>query len=179
VRGRPAAVGKAEADPPLAPSAPVPCRLVRRAYMIGLIALGVVLFLVISAFLARVLSLGGAEDTALTQLVRDEARGDLAAVVSDIRGCRSDRACQARAAANIAGLKHQGSIQIAEINGSAGFSLTSTVGTARVAWVAGNSLPRVQCVRVRRAGDVLSGFRIELLKVSLRIKSSADCPRSY
>jgi hypothetical protein len=151
----------------------------RRAYVIGLILAGVVLFLVISAFLARVLSVSGAEDSALTQLVRDEAQGDQAAVVGDVQGCRSNAACQTRAAVNIAVLKHPGMIQIAEINGSAGFSLTSTVGTARVAWVAGNSLPRVQCVRVRRAGDVLSGFHIELLKVSRRIKSSADCPRTY
>ena len=72
-----------------------------------------------------------------------------------------------------------GAIQIAEINPSSGFSLGETIGTARVAWVAGGSLPRVQCVRVRHTGNVISGFQIELLRVSLRIRSSADCPRRY
>ena len=53
------------------------------------------------------------------------------------------------------------------------------MGTARVAWLVGSSLPIVQCVRVRHAGDVLQGFRIELLRLSLRIKSDADCPARF
>jgi hypothetical protein len=57
--------------------------------------------------------------------------------------------------------------------------LTATLGTARVAWLVGSSLPIVQCVRVRHAGDVLGGFRIELLAVSRRIKSDAACPAHF
>jgi hypothetical protein len=34
-------------------------------------------------------------------------------------------------------------------------------------------------VRVRRAGNLFSGYRIELLKLSVRIKTSADCPARY
>ena len=151
----------------------------RRPTMISLIGAGVVLFLIISALLARALSVGGAENSAITALVTDEARGDQAAVIADIRGCADQPACQARAAADVSALKRAGSVQIAQIQPSAGFSLSSTLGTARVAWVAGNSLPRVQCVRVRRAGDVLSGFRVELLEVSLRIRTNADCPARY
>ena len=52
---------------------------------------------------------------------------------------------------------------ILEIQSSAGFSLGSTLGTARVAWRAGTSLPVVQCVRVKRAGNAISGLRVELL----------------
>lgn len=53
------------------------------------------------------------------------------------------------------------------------------MGTARVAWVAGNSLPRVQCLAVRHAGSVFSGFTVELLVVSRRIASGADCPKHF
>ncbi len=70
-------------------------------------------------------------------------------------------------------------MSILELDPSAGFSLTSTVGTARVAWEAGSSLPVVQCVRVRRGGDALTGFHVDLLKLSRRITSDSDCPRNY
>jgi hypothetical protein len=151
----------------------------RRATLIGLIAVGVIVFLVISALLARALSVGGAEDSAVTALVRAEARGDQAAVIADISDCARQAACRARAAQNVAALKRPGEVQIIEMNPSAGFSLGSTLGTARVAWLAGGSLPRVQCVRVQRAGSVLSGYRVKLLKVSVRIRSNADCPSRY
>ena len=67
----------------------------------------------------------------------------------------------------------------AEFNGSVGFSLSTTVGTARVAWLVGGSLPRVQCVRVRHAGNVLSGFTVLLLRVSARIGTGDDCPSRF
>jgi hypothetical protein len=151
----------------------------RRATVIGLSVLGVVVFLVISALLARALSVGGAEESAVTALVRAEARGDQSAAVAAIDGCANSAACRARVAANATALKRPGSVQILEFNSSAGFSLGSTLGTARVAWLVGGSLPRVQCVRVQRAGDVFSGYRVKLLKVSVRIRSNADCPSRY
>jgi hypothetical protein len=40
-------------------------------------------------------------------------------------------------------------------------------------------LPVVQCVRVKRAGNALSGLHIELLEISARIKSDQDCPARY
>lgn len=151
----------------------------RRPYLIGLIALGVVLFLVISAVLARAFSVAGAEQAAITSLVQAEARGDSSAMVGEILGCGRSAACRQRVSEDAAKLSQPGHVTILELNQSAGFSLTSTVGTARVAWRAGNALPVVQCVRVRRAGNVLSGLSVELLKVSVRIKTSADCPARY
>jgi hypothetical protein len=151
----------------------------RRRYVIAAIALAVVLFLVISALLARAFNVGDAEHAAITSLVQAEARGDTSEVVSLITGCRASAACRARAAANTAALRHPGKVGIAEINPSSTFSITSTEGTARVAWVAGSSLPRVQCLRVRHAGSVLKGFTVQLLTVSRRIASDADCPSRF
>jgi hypothetical protein len=147
-----------------------------RRLRLTLIVLGVILFLAISALLARAFSIDGAERAAITQLVTAEARGDAGAIVRLIVGCGSHPACRAQAARNAERLKHPGRVSIGELNPSAGFSLTSTLGTARVVWRAGSQLPVVQCVRVRRAGDVISGLRIQLLALSARIKSGADCP---
>jgi hypothetical protein len=151
----------------------------RRRRTILLIVLGVLLFLVISALLTRALSVGGAEDTAITDLVSAEATGSAAQVVANVHGCASSPACRARAAANAAALKRPGKVSIIQIQQSAGFSVGSTEGTARVAWLVGGSLPIVQCVRVRHAGNVLEGFTIELLVVSRRIKSDAACPSRF
>ena len=151
----------------------------RRASLIGLIVGGAALFLVVSGLLARALSVGGAENSAITDLVRAEARGDRTAVVAAITGCRSDPSCQARVTAVTAALRRSGGVQIIEINGSTSFALGSTAGTARVAWLAGDSRPRVQCLRVRNTGNILTGFSIQLLKVSVRIPSNADCPSRF
>jgi hypothetical protein len=151
----------------------------RRRWIIAAIVAGVVVFLAIATMLTRAFNVGDAENAAITSLVQAEGRGDTAGVISLITGCARDPACRARAAANTAALRHPGKVTIAEINPSSTFSITSTAGTARVAWVADDSLPRVQCLRVRHAGSVVEGFRIQLLVVSRRIASDADCPRHF
>jgi hypothetical protein len=151
----------------------------RRAHLIALIVLGAILFLAISALLARVLSIDGAEQGAITSLVQAEARGDSRAMIAEIDGCSRSPACRRRAGEDAVALARRGRVTIIELNTSAGFSLSSTLGTARVAWHAGNGLPIVQCVRVRRAGNALSGLHVELLEISRRIKTDADCPARY
>jgi hypothetical protein len=149
---------------------------VRRLYIIAGVVAGLILFLLISAVLARIFSADGAERGAITSLLRAEARGDTAGVVDRLDGCGRDAACRARAAENAATLKRAGAVSIIQLQPSAGFSLTSTLGTARVAWDVGGSLPIVQCVRVRRAGNAISGLRIELLAITPRLAGDATCP---
>jgi hypothetical protein len=152
---------------------------VRRRNVILLIGLGVVVFLAISALLARAFSVGGAEEATITDLVREEASGRAGQIEAIINGCRTDPACRSRVAQDVAALRRAGGVQIIQVTPSAGFSLGPTVGTARVAWLVGSSKPIVQCLRVRRDGDVLQGFRIEVLKLSPRIRSDADCPARF
>jgi hypothetical protein len=150
----------------------------RRLYLV-LIPIAVIVFLGVSALLARAWTADGAERSAITDLVRAEAGGDTQAAIAAIQDCRSQPACRARAAANAGRLRHAGSVSIIQLQPSTGFTLTSTLGTARVAWEAGSSLPIVQCVRVRRAGDVIKGLRVELLEVSPRITTDAACPARF
>jgi hypothetical protein len=151
---------------------------VRRVYIVG-IAVGILLFLVISALLARVFSANSAEQSAITSLLQAEANGDVNAIVDQVQGCRTDPACRHRAAANAVALKHAGAVSIIQLQPSTSFSLGGTEGTARVAWDVGSSLPIVQCVKVRRAGNPISGLTVQLLEVSKRIHSDAACPAHY
>jgi hypothetical protein len=147
----------------------------RRKYVLAILA-AIVVFLVISALLARVFSANSAEQAAITSLVTDEAHGDANAVVGDILGCRTSLSCRQRATSNATYLKRPGAISIAQLTPSTNFSLTGEEGTARVAWIVGASKPITQCVRVRRTGNVLTGLHIELLAVTGRLVTDADCP---
>jgi hypothetical protein len=151
---------------------------VRRVYLIG-IAAAVIVFLVVSALLARVFSANSAEQSAITTLVKDEARGDTNAIIADVLGCRASPSCRARAAELATSLTRKGAVSIIQLQPSTNFSVASTQGTARVAWNAGGSLPIVQCVRVHRSGNAISGLTVELLEVSRRIKSDTACPARY
>jgi hypothetical protein len=126
-----------------------------------------------------VFSANSAEQSAITTLVKDEARGDADAVIGDISGCQASASCRARAAVLAASLTRHGAVSIIQLQPSTSFSVAGTQGTARVAWDAGGSLPIVQCVLVRRSGNAISGLKVELLEVSRRIESDAACPARF
>ncbi len=151
----------------------------RRRYLLSLVALGVVLFVAISIGLARVFGANGTEQSAITSLVKAEAAGDQQAMLARIEGCAESPSCRARVGLNAVDLKRPGAITIIQLQPSTSFSLGGMVGTARVAWRAGSSLPIVQCVRVRRSGDVFAGLTVQLLEISVRIKSDSSCPARY
>lgn len=145
-----------------------------RIVLIGVVVL--VVFLAVSAVLARVFSLDAAERSAISVLVNYEAAGNAPGALSQITGCARSTSCRARVTADVAALAHPGGVSIIQIQPSAGFSLGGTLGTARVAWRVGFSLPIVQCVRVRRAGNAFSGFRVELLALTPKIATDGACP---
>ena len=151
----------------------------RRAHILLIAGAVVVVFILVSALLARVFSADGAERSAITSLLDAEAKGDTTGVISQIQGCSTSESCRARAAANVDQLQRPGAVSILQLQPSAGFSLGSTLGVARVAWRIGSSLPIVQCVRVRRAGNAISGLHVELLEVSPRITSDDPCPTRF
>ena len=143
------------------------------------IAIGIVLFLIISALLARAFSANGAEQSAITGLIKAEASGDANRVLGDIVDCRTMPTCRQRAIGNAADLKHSGAVSIAQLTPSTSFSLAGEEGTARVAWVVGGSKPVTQCVRVRRTGNVLTGLRVQLLAVTPGLAADANCPSRF
>jgi hypothetical protein len=150
----------------------------RRKRILLLIALAAIPFLLISSVLARAWSAESAERSEVTGLIEAEARGDWAAMLEDIHGCRASAACTQRVQQDAAALKLSGSVSILALDTSNSFPLTGGSGTARVAWQAG-SLPVTQCVKVKRTGNALSGLTVELTELSLRIKTSEDCPARF
>jgi hypothetical protein len=151
----------------------------RRRYVIASIGLAVVLFVVISVLVARAVGVGDAQNAAVTALVRAEIRGDTNGVISLISGCGRSAACRTRAATLAASLRRPGVLSVLQVQPSTNVALTGSVGTARVAWLVGSSLARVQCFRIRNAGNVLAGFTIEILQVSGKLASDATCPRRF
>jgi hypothetical protein len=148
----------------------------RRSLRILLVLAGVAVFLLISAGLARVLSANGAERDAIAGLLGAQARGDAAGVIAQIDGCRTRPACRASAAFLAARLRSPGHVKIVRLDPSTSFSLGGTRGVARVVWITPGRTTVVQCVAVRRGGDVLRGLRIELRALSRPIGHQSSCP---
>jgi hypothetical protein len=139
-----------------------------------LIACGVVVFLLLSALLARWLGLENVERDDIVALLAAQAHGDSAAMLAQLPGCVGR--CRANVIEDARRLKRAGTILILADQSQTAYSLTSSVGETRVAWKAtGSVLPIVQCVRVQRSGNAISGLTIRLRAVSLPIPGTADC----
>jgi hypothetical protein len=134
----------------------------------------VFVFLGISALLARGLTGPGNERSRVLDLLRAQARGDSTAVLSMLPACRAEPACASVTRDRVAALKRPGDVEIVRYDPSVEIALTRQVGTGRVVWRAGTSLPVVQCVRVRRDGP-LTGADVELLAVSAPIGGEESC----
>jgi hypothetical protein len=138
---------------------------VSRAGRIGLLAAAVAVFVVLSLVIARVLTIGNAERDAVYRLVRAEAAGDQAAVLSRVHGCAGDTACVARVRRTIARVQSPGAAKLLRFDGPGGIAVTGRSGRARVAWKVGAALPVVQCVRLRTTGDPVGGYTVRITRV--------------
>ena len=136
-----------------------------RAGRIGLLAAAVAVFVVLSLVIARVLTIGNAERDAVYRLVRAEAAGDQAAVLSRVHRCAGDAACVARVRRTIARVQSPGTAKLLRFDGPGGIAVTGRSGSARVAWKVGAALPVVQCVRLRTTGDPVGGYTVRITRV--------------
>lgn len=144
-----------------------------------LIAAAVVLFALVSAGVARVLSANSAERAEVERLVAAQAAGDSARAVGSVAGCAAEPSCVRRIRAIVRRVATPGAVNVLRLDPSTTAALGATTGTARVAWKAGRRLPVVQCVRVRRSGDLVSGFEVRLLRVSVPIPRESGCPARF
>jgi hypothetical protein len=143
----------------------------RRYLAIGFV---VFVFLGISALLARGLTGPGNERSRVLDLLRAQARGDATAVLAMLPACRAQPACAQVTRDRVAQLERPGDVQILTYAPSVRIALTRQLGTGRVVWRAGTSLPVVQCVRVRRDGP-LTGADVELVAISAPIGGEESC----
>jgi hypothetical protein len=145
---------------------------VRRAL---LIAAAVLVLLAGGAALARMLGAGATERDAVIDIVKAQSHGDLAAVVAGIEGCGASPACVARTRAQVRRLRSRGKVRVLRVDGTSSVAVGEGSSTARVAWRTGDRLPVVQCVRLRRSGDLVSGFDVRVLSLSAPIGREESC----
>jgi hypothetical protein len=137
-------------------------------------AFGVFVFLGLSFLLARGLSGSSVERSKVLDALKAQAGGDTAAVLALLPACRAEPACVQVTRSRVAELKRPGPVQILNYEPSVRLSLTRRTGTGRVAWRAGEGLPVVQCVRVRREGP-LTGAGVQLMALSNPIGLDQGC----
>ena len=146
----------------------------RRPALLIAAAFSVFVFLGISFLLARGLSGTNAERGKVLDVLEAQAAGDAEGVLEQLPACRAEPACAQVTRARVQELERPGPVQILNYRPSARLSLTRQTGTGRVAWRAGDGLPVVQCVRVRREGP-LTGGGVKLLALSDPIGLESRC----
>ena len=144
-----------------------------------LLAVVVILVLLISTVLARFLSVENAERQDDEALVQAEASGDLAGMLDQLSGCRESPSCLAVEKANASDprLRRSGSVKILRLDSKTAYSLTGATGKTRLAWTVIGQLPVVQCVEVRRTGNILSGIHVQLIGLSRPIENEGICSK--
>ena len=146
----------------------------RRPALLMAAGFAVFVFLGLSFLLARGLTGAGTERSKVLDVLEAQAAGDAGAVLARLPACRAEPACAQVTRTRVEKLERPGTVQILNYDPSVRLSLTRRTGTGRVAWRAGESLPVVQCVRVRREGP-LTGGGVQLLALSDPIGLEASC----
>jgi hypothetical protein len=137
------------------------------------IVLAVIVFLAVSALVARWLTTDNAERDQVTRLLAAQLRGDPRRMLGELEGC--DAACVAQVRADARRLRRPGPLQIVSYESATAHALRSASGPTRVVWKTPRTLTVVQCVGVRRSGSVLRGLTVHLLTLSPSISRSAGC----
>ncbi len=147
----------------------------RRLRIATVLALAFVV--VASVILARFLQTENVERDADLALIGAQARGDANGMLDKLSGCRQRPACLAAVRANVANprLLRHGEIKILLLNSDTSYSPFGATGPSRIAWTVIGKLPVVQCVQVRRTGNILTGVHVQLLSISTPISNEGDC----
>lgn len=141
----------------------------------ALIAAAVIAFLAITAIVTRWLGSDTSERAAVERLLKAELRGDADGML-DILRC-PDQACRDLARGNAGRLRARGDLKIALYQSQTAHSLSSRTKTTRVVWFTRPDETVVQCVLVRRKGNVLAGASVSLLRLSAPlVDRESSCP---
>ena len=137
-----------------------------------------VAFLAVSFAVARWLTQENRERDAVTDLLRAQARGDVAAMLALLDGCAANSACLARVKGNAQRLRRRGDVEIVRYDSSTAHALSTESGPTRVAWSDGTKAPVVvQCVEVERRGFAPFGADVVLSSIGAPIGGESACPR--
>jgi hypothetical protein len=147
-----------------------------RLLKLGLILGGIAAFLGIALLTTRVLAADTRERSDIVDLLNAQAKGDPAGMLRAMEGCSAIPACRARVQANSRSLRRPGQVELLRYDPSTQWAFTGGEGQARVAWrTTRTDVPIVQCIRVRRTGNVFSGPGVELVGLSAPRAGEASC----
>jgi hypothetical protein len=138
------------------------------------IVVAVVALLAVSTVVARWLSVDTDECGQVEELLRAQSRGDVDGMLRRLE-CR-DRACVAVVRANARRLRGHGELKIPLYQSGTAHALRSRTKPTRVVWFTPGRLTTVQCVLVRRTGNVFAGTSVSLLRLSAPIGRESSCP---
>lgn len=143
-----------------------------------IIVTGLVVFLAISVVVGRWLSADTDERRQVVDLLRAQSRGDAGAMLRGLSDC-ADPACIATVRANARRLQRPGELRVALYQSGTAHALRSRTKTTRVVWFTHGreADTKVQCVLVRRSGNVVSGISVKLLRVGAPLRDrEGSCP---
>ena len=115
----------------------------------------------------------------VVELLRDQMRGDATAMLRRLDDC-ADPACVAVVRANARRLRREGELKVALYESQTAHALRSRTKFTRVVWFPSghDAETTVQCVLVRRTGNVFAGMTVSLLRVTAPIGRESSCPAS-
>ena len=141
---------------------------------IAAIAAALVVFAVVSFFVARWLSVDNGERARIEDLLQAQVDGDAAAMARELEGC--DPGCRRQLGDLARRLKSPGrELEIVRYDSKTSHALGEETGPTRVVWQVEGKLTTVQCVLVKRSGSVLSGPAVTLLRLGAPIGREASC----
>jgi hypothetical protein len=147
---------------------------VKRAVVI---AVAVVALLAASFLVARWINNDTVERARVVELLRAQTRGDAVEMLRRLDGC-TDPGCVAVVTANAKRLRRDAELKVALYQSQTAHALRSRTKFTRVVWFpAGREAQTtVQCVLVRRSGNVFAGMTVSLLRVTAPIGRESSCP---
>ena len=140
-----------------------------------IIVVAVVAFLGVSFVIARWLNNDTVERAKVTELLEAQIRGDPGEMLRRLEDC-DDPSCVALVRRNAQRLRAEGELKIALYQSQTAHALGSRTRFTRVVWFTAERLTTVQCVLVRRKGNVFAGTTVSLLRVTAPIGREASCP---
>ena len=142
-----------------------------------LIIVAVLVLVAASFVVARWINNDTVERARVVELLRAQLRGDAAEMLRRLDDC-GDPACVEVVSDNARRLRRDAELKVALYQSQTAHALRSRTKFTRVVWfpAGGEAQTTVQCVLVRRTGNVLAGMTVSLLRITAPIGRESSCP---
>ncbi len=143
-----------------------------------LIIVALLVLVAASFVVARWINNDTVERARVVELLRAQMRGDAAEMLRRLEDCR-ETDCVAIVRANVRRLaRRDAELKVALYQSQTAHALRSRTKFTRVVWFPSGreAQTTVQCVLVRRDGNVFAGMTVSLLRITAPIGRESSCP---